>query len=254
MKNFKPIRQMRLSEEVAGQLKESILTGQFKAGDRLPSERDLSEAFQVSRVAVREALRSLENSGFIVTRQGASGGAFVTELNFNHLSKAFVDLFLSEKISIPEFYQVRLLIEPEVARLAAGHINPHYAERLRKALEAEEQPNDSLDEDVDRKTAVHFFLAEMCGNRFFEALIRSLMEMTKRVILVGAPNFNFIHPPGMHRPIVEAVLQGNAVKAASSMRRHALEFGKILLEKEKIFRERITASPVLFSKKTDRWK
>jgi GntR family transcriptional regulator, transcriptional repressor for pyruvate dehydrogenase complex len=242
MTNFKPIKQIRVSEEVAGQLKESILSGQFKAGDRLPSERDLAEAFQVSRVAVREALRSLENSGFIVTRQGVSGGAFVTELNFNNLSKAFVDLFLSEKISIPEFYQVRLLIEPEVARLAAGHINPYYAERLQEALEAEGQPNESLEEDVGRKTAVHFLLAEMCGNRFFEALIRSLMELTRRVILIGAPDFNFIHPAGMHRPIVEAVLQGNATKAAANMRRHALEFGKILLEKEKIFRRKKPAS------------
>jgi GntR family transcriptional repressor for pyruvate dehydrogenase complex len=236
MSNFKPIKQMRVSEEVAGQIKESILTGHFKAGDRLPSERDLSEAFQVSRVAIREALRSLENSGFIVTRQGATGGAFVTDLTFNHLSKAFVDLFLSEKISIPELYKVRLLIEPEVARLAAGHITPHYAKRLRETLKAEEQSIDSLEEDVERKTAVHFVLAEMCGNRFFEALIGSLMELTRRVIMVGDPDFHFIHPAGMHRPIVEAVLAGDASKAALAMKKHAVEFGKILLEKEKTFR------------------
>ena len=238
MTKFKPIKQIRVSEEVAGQLKESILSGQFKAGNRLPSERDLAEAFQVSRVAIREALRSLENSGFIVTRQGAAGGAFVTELNFNNLSNAFVDLFLSEKISIPEFYKMRLLIEPEVARLAAAHITPYYAERLKEALEAEEQSNNSLAEDVERMTAVHFLLAEMCGNRFFEALVRSVMELTRRVILVGTPDFNFIHPSGMHRPIVEAVLNGDSAKAAAAMRRHAIEFGKILLAKEKIFREK----------------
>jgi GntR family transcriptional regulator, transcriptional repressor for pyruvate dehydrogenase complex len=236
MSNFKPIKQMRVSEEVAGQIKESILTGHFKAGDRLPSERDLAEAFQVSRVAIREALRSLENSGFIITRQGATGGAFVTDLTFNHLSKAFVDLFLSEKISIPELYRVRLLIEPEVARLAASHITPHYAKLLREALKAEERPIESLDEDVERKTAVHFLLAEMCGNRFFEALMRSFMELTHRVIQVGDPDFHYIHPAGMHRPIVEAVLAGNASKAAQTMKKHAIEFGKILLEKEKAFR------------------
>jgi GntR family transcriptional repressor for pyruvate dehydrogenase complex len=242
MAKFKPIKQMRVSEEVAGQLKESILSGQFKTGDRLPPERDLAEAFQVSRVAVREALRSLENSGFIITRQGASGGAFVTDLSFNHLSKAFVDLFLSEKISIPELYQVRLLLEPEVARLAAVHVNSHYAARLQEALEAEEQPNDSLTEDLERKTAVHFILAEMCGNRFFEALIRSVMELSRRVILIGAPDLSFIHPSGMHRPIVEAVRKGDSAKAAAAMRRHAIEFGKILLKKERIFREKMSGS------------
>ncbi len=238
MPKFKPIKQMRVSEEVAGQLKESIMVGHFKAGDRLPSERDLADDFQVSRVAIREALRSLENSGFIITRQGATGGAYVTDLTFKHLSNAFVDLFLSEKISIPELYRVRLLIEPEVARLAASHINSHYTKRLKEVLEAEEQPIQSLDEDFERKTAFHFTLAEMCGNRFFEALIGSLMELTRRVIQVGDPDFHFIHPAGMHRPIVEAVLAENPAKAALAMKKHAIEFGKILLEKEKTFRQK----------------
>lgn len=241
MPKFKPIKQMRVSEEVAGQLKESIMVGHFKAGDRLPSERDLADDFQVSRVAIREALRSLENSGFIITRQGATGGAYVTDLTFKHLSNAFVDLFLSEKISIPELYRVRLLIEPEVARLAAGHINSYYTKRLKESLEAEEQSIQSLDEDFERKTAFHFILAEMCGNRFFEALIGSLMELTRRVIQVGDPDFHFIHPAGMHRPIVEAVLAGNPAKAALAMKKHAIEFGKILLEKEKTFRQKKTA-------------
>ena len=102
MPKFKPIKQMRVSEEVAGQLKESIMLGHFKDGDRLPPERDLADAFQVSRVAIREALRTLENAGFIRIRQGATGGTFVTDLTFQQLSNAFLDLFLAEKISIPE--------------------------------------------------------------------------------------------------------------------------------------------------------
>ena len=221
MPRFKPIRPVRISAEVAEQLKQSILLGQFKAGQRLPSERDLAEEFQVSRVAIREALRSLENSGFIHTRQGATGGAFVTDLTFDHLARSFLDLFLAEKISLPEFYKVRLLIEPEMARLAAAHITPEYAQRLREALEAEEEPIQSLEEDVERKTAIHFILAEMCGNRFFEALVRSLMELTHRVVEAGDPDFHFIHPAGMHRPIVEAVLTGNPQKAAQAMKKHA---------------------------------
>ena len=241
MTKFKPIKQMRVSEEVAGQLKESIMVGHFLAGDRLPSERDLAEAFQVSRVAIREALRSLENSGFVVTRQGATGGAFVTDLTFQHLANAFVDLFRSEKISVPEMYQVRLLIEPEVARLAATKITPKYTQRLQAALEAEEQPVISLKEDMERKTAVHYILAEMGGNRFFEAMIRSFVELTLRVIQAAEPDFPFIHPAGMHRSIVEAVLSGNHNKAALAMKKHAVEFGKILIKMEKTFRKKKTS-------------
>ena len=238
MSRFKPIRPVRVSDEVFEQLKQSILLGHFKSGERLPTERDLAEEFQVSRVAIREALRNLENSGFISTRQGATGGAFVTELTFDHLARSFLNLFLAEKISLPEFYKVRLLIEPEMARLAAARITPEYGQRLKEALEEEERPIHTLEEDFDRKTAVHFILAEMCGNRFFEALVRSLMELTQRVVEAGDPDFHFIHPTGMHRPMVEAVLSGNPQKAARAMKKHAIEFGNILIKREKTFRQK----------------
>ncbi len=238
MPQFKPIRPSRVSDEVVMQLRDGILSGQLKAGERLPSERDLAQEFEVSRVAVREAFRKLENSGFICIRHGATGGAFVQELTFDHLTMSFVDLFLAEKISIQELYQVRLLNEPEIASLAAQHLTAENADRLGKALEEEEKPSQSMEEDIHRKTSVHFILAEMCQNRFFEVLVRALMEVTRRVVLAGAPDFNFIHPAGMHRPVVEAVLAGDARRAAEAMRLHAIEFGKTLIEGEKAFRDK----------------
>ena len=119
MGRFKPIRQFRISEEVLSQLKESILLGKFKSGEKLPSERELTEEFQVSRGVIREAIRILEITGFVTLRQGPTGGAFVTDLSFDHVGNAFLDLFLSNKVSIPELANVRLFVEPEVARLAA---------------------------------------------------------------------------------------------------------------------------------------
>ena len=243
MPRFKPIRLSRVSDDVTEQLKQSILLGHFKAGDRLPSERELSEEFQVSRVAIREALRALENSGFITTRQGSAGGAYVTDLTFERLGDAFLDLFLADKISIPELYQVRLLVEPEIARLAASRMTPQYAEKLKVLLEAEELPTASLPEDIERKTAVHSLLAEICGNRFFDALVRSAMGLTKKVIEAVQPDPYTLHPPGMHRPIVEAVLAGDADRAASLMRKHATEFGETLIRMEKIYREKKSRPP-----------
>lgn len=238
MARFKPIKQFRVSREVCEQLKESILLGQFKTGDKLPSERDLVEEFQVSRMAIREALRSLENLGLIATRQGVSGGAYVTELTFGHISNAFLDLFLADKISIPELYHVRLLVEPETAKLAALAITPEHAQRLKKAMEGEEVPTASLPEDIEKKTAVHYILAEMCGNRFLEAIVRSSMKLTQRVIEVVSPNPYTLHPPGMHRPVVEAVLAGDAEAAFSSMKKHAAKFGEILIKMEETYRKK----------------
>jgi DNA-binding FadR family transcriptional regulator len=70
MPNFKPIKQSRVSKVVCDQLKQSILVGHFQTGDKLPTERDLAEEFRVSRVAIREALRALENAGFLIYGRG----------------------------------------------------------------------------------------------------------------------------------------------------------------------------------------
>ena len=236
MNKFKPIKQTRVSEEVIEQIKQSILVGDFKAGDKLPTERELVEEFQVSRVAIREALRSLENAGFVVTRQGASGGTYVIDLSFDKLTGAFLDLFLANKISIPELFHVRVLIEPEVARLAATRITTESVNKLEDILRKEELPVKSLSEDIDIKTMAHFFLAEICGNRFLEALVKSLMRVTRSVIEAVNPNTLSMHPAGMHRPIVEAVIAGKPDESAEAMRKHALEFGGTMIEMEKTLR------------------
>ena len=238
MSRFKPIKQLRISEEVAGQLKQSIVSGHFKSGEKLPPERDLAEEFRVSRVAIREGLRKLEHAGFIVTRQGATGGTYVTDLTFEYLVNAFLDLFLADKISIPELHYVRLLIEPEVARLAASNITPEYAQRLKEALDIEELLVTSLSVDIDRKQRVHFILAEMCGNRFFEALMKSLLGLTKEVVEAVNPDPDYVHPKGMHRSVVEAVVAGNVEAAAEAMKKHTLDFGKNFIKMERTYRER----------------
>jgi GntR family transcriptional regulator, transcriptional repressor for pyruvate dehydrogenase complex len=237
MKPFKPIKQMRVSEEVAEQLKQSILSGQMKAGDKLPTERDLAEGFEVSRLAVREALRSLQGAGFVVARQGSGGGVFVTDLTFEQLSNAYLDLFIADKISIPELLELRLLVEPRVAYSAAKQISPHYAELLKDALALEDLPIASLSEDVERKTRVHLILAEMCGNRFFEGLVRSIMKLARRVTEVVDPDPQNMHPKGMHDAVVAAVISGDSEVASAAMHQHLVEFGKNLVEMEKVFRE-----------------
>ncbi len=223
MLSFKPIRSLRVSEEVAEQLKQSIVLGHVRKGERLPSEQELSEQFQVGRVAIREALRSLENTGFIVIRPGAKGGAFVKEITFDRLSDAYLDLYMAQKFSILEAFRVRVLVEPEVARLAAQRISPEYARRLKERVS-----------DME----FHFILAEMCGNRFLETLIRSTIELGVNVVqAVGDANAP-IHGPEKHYPILKAVLAGNYDRAARAMKKHTLETGEELMKIEKLYWEK----------------
>ena len=239
MPRFKPIKQPRISEEVFQQIKKAILSNDFKSGDKLPSERELAEQFQVSRVAIREAIRALENSGFVIIRQGSTGGAYVTDLNFEKLAGACLDLFLANKISVHELNQVRILIEPEVARLAARNVTPEFKQRLLQAFEAEHPPKATLKQDIASATRVHFVLAEMSGNRFLEAIVNSVINLNSRILEEMNPDPpHSIHPPGLHRPIIEAVLAGDPEAAAETMRDHAVLFYKNLINLEKNYRKR----------------
>ena len=167
MARFKPIKQFRVSEEVLSQLKESILLGKFKSGEKLPSERELTEEFQVSRGVVREAIRALEITGFVALRQGPTGGAFVTDLSFDHVGNAFLDLFLANKVSIPELANVRYFIEPEVARLAALNATGEDKYRLTKAQEEEFLNVVTTTERITQFQKVHQIIAESCQNHFY---------------------------------------------------------------------------------------
>ncbi|WP_083455673.1 FadR/GntR family transcriptional regulator [Desulfosarcina cetonica] len=86
---FTPIKTSRASEDVFLQLKAAILSGKFKPGSKLPSERELTAEFQVSRGVIREAIRMLELSGFLAIRQGHGGGAYVTDLTLSHVATPF---------------------------------------------------------------------------------------------------------------------------------------------------------------------
>jgi DNA-binding FadR family transcriptional regulator len=238
---FKPVKQNRVSENVRAQLKEAILKGRFKAGDKLPTERELSSEFMVSRAAVREAIRALEQSGFLVTRQGISGGAFVTELSFEQVGDAFLDLFLVNKLSIPELAQVRCFIEPEVARRAAENMDTAGRDTLRAAEEAEYLPDESPTERIMKLTRIHLILAENCGNHFFDAIVKSVMKLTGEIIFAVESDHSKVHGPGEHKPVVEAVLSGDPQAAFSEMNAHLQKFTEKLIRMEKLYRQKFSS-------------
>ena len=202
-----------------------------------PSERELTEQFQVSRGVVREAIRVLEKTGFVSIRQGPSGGAYVTDLTFDHLSSGFLDLYLANKLTIPELNQVRMHIEPEVARLAAQRITPAYRARLEKAITAEREPMKNHVVRMERLTDVHYILAEMCGNYLFEAIVNSFIRLTHQIVETVEPeDHNALHGVGDHDEVVAAVIAGDPEAAARAMTGHLKKFCAALIKMDKTYR------------------
>src|SRR5512145_287089 len=129
---LKAIKKTRIHEEVVTQVHELIREGRFKAGDQLPSERELAETFKVSRTSVREALRALETQGLIISRTGM--GNFVADLPIETLVAPLARLLVEEKSALADIFELRKLIEPQIASLAAERATPRQIERTRRLL------------------------------------------------------------------------------------------------------------------------
>ena len=116
-KLFKPVKKTRVYEEIVAKIKDMIDKGRFKSGDQLPVERELAEVFRVSRSSVREAIRSLESQGLLESRQG--NGTYIAKHPVESLVKPLASVICSEKDGQRELFEMRRLIEPQLAFLAA---------------------------------------------------------------------------------------------------------------------------------------
>src|SRR5215217_950128 len=107
---FAPITIARASSSIADQIRAAILTGRLIQGQRLSPERELAEQFGVSRVTVRDALRSLEAMGLVAVRVGARGGAFVTAPTGSVVAQTMSDMMRMSAISPEDVVESRMIV------------------------------------------------------------------------------------------------------------------------------------------------
>jgi GntR family transcriptional repressor for pyruvate dehydrogenase complex len=131
---FEPVKPSRISEDIASQIKAKVLAAELKPDDKLPSENELAGIFGASRAMVREALRSLEGSGFIEIRRGSRGGSFVSRNGVERAGRTLTDALLVEGTPIAQVTEARLLVEPALARLAAERASAEDLEAIGEAL------------------------------------------------------------------------------------------------------------------------
>lgn len=136
---FEPVLFSRASEYIERKIAESILAGKLKAGDRLPTEKEMARQFGVSLVTLREALRALEIFGLIEKRKGRGGGVFVSEINSESIKTALGYFLTFHYLSPQHLYEVRKIVEPVMVRLATQKMRVEDIRKLEKNVAACEE-------------------------------------------------------------------------------------------------------------------
>src|ERR1700676_1917175 len=217
---YKLVRTSRLYEQIVQQIEDSIVKGDLKAGDQLPAERDLAQRFGVSRTAVREAVKALREKGLVEAYSGR--GTFITDGTTQAVRQS---LDLMVKIGQPEgsthLAEVRAILEPEIAALAAVRIQEPELSTMREAVAAMDRARSDPETYIEADLDFHLALAEGAANPLMLSLLDStlglLREHSLRIFKVpGGPERGQIH----HKRILEAVERRDSEKAREAMRAH----------------------------------
>jgi len=174
---LEPVRRSRIYEHIVDQIHALIREGRWAPGDQIPPERELAERFRVSRTSVREALRALEMQGIIESRQG--GGTFVRSADTEALVPPLAAAILRGRREMAEVLEVRELIEPGIARLAAMRATPEAVAELEQTLERQ---RDAIAHDrpfVDEDTAFHYTLARAADNHILLRLHNVILDVLR---------------------------------------------------------------------------
>lgn len=216
---YKTIRASRLYEQIVEQIEQSILKGSLKPGDQLPAERDLAERFGVSRTAVREAVKALREKGLVEAYSGR--GTFITN-GTSHVIRQSLDLMTRMGTDgSAHLAEVRAILEPEIAALAATRMDEQHLATMREAVAVMDRSGNDADAYIEADLDFHLALAEAAANPVILSLIDSIVgllrEQRLRIFHVAqGPQRGQLH----HKRILQAAEERDAQQARSAMRDH----------------------------------
>src|SRR6266566_2523903 len=212
---FAPIAVARASSAIAEQIRNAILTGRVKAGERLAPERELAEQFGVSRVTVRDALRSIEAMGLIEVKVGARGGAFVTAPTGSKVAQSMSDMMVMSATTPEDIVEARLIVELGTVTLACARATEEDLAQLRELCERGREALEAGNYSRELSWDFHAQLGQAAHNGAVGGLtqsFRSTLSMHPLRVREGAKAHTLTVDEHMH--IVEALEQrnGNAAR------------------------------------------
>jgi GntR family transcriptional regulator, transcriptional repressor for pyruvate dehydrogenase complex len=224
-------REPRLYERVVGKILNLISSGTWKPGHRLPPERELSEAFGVSRTVVREAVKALEARGVLESVPGS--GVSVRLADFNMVSRSLETYMqLSQRVDFEiRLNEVRRVLEVEMVALAAARRTLEQLTKLHQICEQMRASGNTAKEMAELDFQLHVTLAEATQNDLFKVLLAPLINQLRDQIVLTWEDFprpvNLVFE--QHEAIVTAVENGDAEAARQAMTKH-LAFSREVLE------------------------
>lgn len=222
---FKTVQLNKASLEIISQIREMIFSGKLRPGDRLASENTLLEQFGVSKQTLKEALRTLEYMGLLEIKKGITGGAYVVEMDREVIREVLASFLFFKKPTIHNISEVRKIIEPYSARIAADKASEEDLDRIESLISIESNQTESYGTDSMRNDIeFHRSIAAVTGNPILELIvdfIETVMVDLKKVI---KPNHCFADTVmKAHERIYKALKERNPDIAQEEMYRHLIE-------------------------------
>jgi GntR family transcriptional repressor for pyruvate dehydrogenase complex len=210
-----------VTDDAIERIRELVASGAWGPGTRLPREVDLAKQLGLSRNSLREAVRALSQARILEVRQG--DGTYVSSLDPGELLEPTLSAtHLLQGRTVLELFEVRRMLEPEAAALAAQRGDAEVAAALRAELDRMVAAGDSADDLVEADAAFHDVIARAPGNGVLRALLRSLSTSTVRARLWHgiADRGALDQAREEHRRIYEAIAAGDADLARASALLH----------------------------------
>jgi GntR family transcriptional repressor for pyruvate dehydrogenase complex len=214
-------RERRLSDRVADELLETILSCEMQTGDRLPSERDLAEQFGVSRTVVREAVRSLAAKGAVEARSGSGLRVAAVDASVVSLS---MRLFIRSNggLDYAKVNEVRMALETSIAAAAAERATPNDLEVLDALHERMVDVIDDVEQASLADVEFHRAIARSTHNELYLVMLDSIREtmLNIRRATIGLHGRKALR---YHRKILERITAHDVEGAREAMSEHLLD-------------------------------
>jgi DNA-binding FadR family transcriptional regulator len=203
--------------------RESILQGNFAAGQRIPPERDLAATYSVSRGSIREAIRGLVSLGILESKRGS--GTYVRRLESSELFKSLEFVLDVDPQSLSHFFELRRLLEPAAAAIAANRLTSEDRERLlevRDELAQLKKSPSGLARLIELDHEIHSTISESTQNPLIHMIINSVRATAARAKVLASGYRTHDIDSASHELIrlIEALCDADSLRAEGAMMWH----------------------------------